>query len=1140
MKLVFYRSIRPLIFLAIIILTCLFSQAVEADKPIIYHVDLRYTEGLAASRCWDMRLASVCLQGLVNRDAPRLFLSFTNTDRNWLDRITEPGALCDGWQVREITWAQMFSMFRGYINGLIMFDPDPSTGAISSSLAAATAAGVEGGIALRKDTTSYVYRYLVYTMGIPVSMDLAGKFTGSGTIYDSTTASTGSAKCDAYIWAKEHYLDTGECDPTVLSYTLDMYGLSMGTGNACQLQNIDYAIMKKGFCFELSPWGDEEPSDDLNQPLGTDLSTFKSILNACNTQTNKSKMIKVCGFVNWPYKYTNYGSVGGSHSPTDGEWEFVRILSAYNCYLEADAPSPSYVANASFYAGLMPEFYTRHYVQNPAPTYNDLVSRGLINSNGTVPNGNYVLYAMCDYDQVSWLMNILANEGGVYDGDKSSVYCNWGVDPNGIDRACVAFDYMYRNKTNHDFFMGWDSGAGYVNPTQLYGSRNPSGYASATDIWEKHCEKYYRPLDYSITAWLLNGNVNVDSTCCGYYTQFSGDGMAVQYPCLSTPTLVDNVPVSRVYSYVPNSSGGVYFGVYRGDAQKTVAQMKSVEDSYASSGKNHKFLDAYSFYYLLRYYRGGSNNYRETWVDDNVPRLMQAGGTYSFSVTVRNDGWDTWSGSSNYHLGCALVSAGTTPANSNYDSMGRFDIPNSGSVVPGGSVTFTVTVTAPSTPGEYDLYFDMVRDGTTWFRYQNNLESLKTISVVSDPSVVDTDGDGTPDEVEATTGTYFWYPGDNYELGPATPSAPTDIGAYTTSTTVKFTWTAVANAGAGYYCQVGTTPGGNDVYDGYLGNVLYKSIVGTDGSTYYCRVQAMNDSGYVSAWSASSDGIAIDKTAPSTPAAPTGNGIYSSSSVTFNWNAANDATSCVAGYYCHIGTTSGGTDIYNGYVGNVLSKTVSGAVGSTLYCSVCAQDNAGNTGSYSPSSDGVLVVSYSSDNVASLKNLADGTTVGVSDKIVTGVYSGFFYIEDTNRVSGIKVISSANVVVNQLVDVAGTMATENSERCIDATNVATGAMSSINPLGISGKSMTCGGLSPVGLLIRTWGTVTHYDSASGYCYIDDGSGASDGSGYVGVKVITGTLSGTIDENIFYKLTGVLGMSAGGCVIYPQTSTSMVQ
>ena len=79
---------------------------------------------------------------------------------------------------------------------------------VASSAAAAspaTAAGVEGGIAVRKDATAgSMYNYLVNTKGLPVLIDLTGKFTGTGTIWQTSTPSTGSAKCDAYIWAKEN------------------------------------------------------------------------------------------------------------------------------------------------------------------------------------------------------------------------------------------------------------------------------------------------------------------------------------------------------------------------------------------------------------------------------------------------------------------------------------------------------------------------------------------------------------------------------------------------------------------------------------------------------------------------------------------------------------------------------------------------------------------------------------------------------------------------------------------------------------------------------------------------------------------------------------------------------------------------
>ena len=252
--------------------TIIASRAVAGSLPTIYHLDLQYTSLLPANERYDVRHVAVCLQGLANREASRAFLSFHSADSVWLTRLREPGGLCEGWELYAVgDMEQYISLFSKYANGVVLYDPDPNTGVISSSLVATTAAGVENAIAVRKDTSvGSMYNYLVNDASgpqLPVLVDLTGKFTGSGTIWQTTTPSTGSAKCDAYIWAKEKYIDTGKCDPTTLMYTLDLWGLKEGADLRAQLSNLDYAVQKKGFCFELSPWGDEIATDDPGQPL---------------------------------------------------------------------------------------------------------------------------------------------------------------------------------------------------------------------------------------------------------------------------------------------------------------------------------------------------------------------------------------------------------------------------------------------------------------------------------------------------------------------------------------------------------------------------------------------------------------------------------------------------------------------------------------------------------------------------------------------------------------------------------------------------------------------------------------------------------------------------------------------------------
>ena len=197
---------------------------------------------------------------------------------------------------------------------------------------------------------------------------------------------------------------------------------------------------------------------------------------------------------------------------------------------------------------------------------------------------------------------------------------------------------------------------------------------------------------------------------------------------------------------------------------------------------------------------------------------------------------------------------------------------------------------------------------------------------------------------------------------PPAPARPTDAGMYTTSTLVRFDWTAVVDSGttpsgiASYVLQVGTTPGGSNIFNGNVGNVLTRTVTGAHGQTLYARVCARDRAGNVGPWSPNSDGILIDTVAPPAPARPTDAGTYTTSTlVRFNWTAVTDSGSGLASYDLQVGTTPGGSNIFNGNVGNVLTRTVTGTNGQTLYARVRARDRAGNVGLWSPNSDGILI-----------------------------------------------------------------------------------------------------------------------------------------------------------------------------------------
>lgn len=198
------------------------------------------------------------------------------------------------------------------------------------------------------------------------------------------------------------------------------------------------------------------------------------------------------------------------------------------------------------------------------------------------------------------------------------------------------------------------------------------------------------------------------------------------------------------------------------------------------------------------------------------------------------------------------------------------------------------------------------------------------------------------------------------DVAPLPPAAPTDMGAYVGMNVVAFTWTASTDAGTGvasYVLQVGTTAGGNDVFDGDVGDVLFYEVTGADGETLYARVAAVDDAGNQSTFSSSSDGITIDLTQPSAPGTPSDDGDQtSSSSLTFDWTAAADAQSNVVDYLLLIGTTPGGNELFEGLVGNVTTYTIDDVPhGSTVYAMVAAVNGADLMGDFSTSSDGILV-----------------------------------------------------------------------------------------------------------------------------------------------------------------------------------------
>ena len=106
-------------------------------------------------------------------------------------------------------------------------------------------------------------------------------------------------------------------------------------------------------------------------------------------------------------------------------------------------------------------------------------------------------------------------------------------------------------------------------------------------------------------------------------------------------------------------------------------------------------------------------------VADTLPAVMLAGKSYPVTITLRNDGTDTWDEKDLYRLG-VVGDDGTFAASRQLLGYGV-------SIEPGQQYTFSFMMTAPVTAGTYGTGWSMVHDGVEWF----GQALYKTVQVVN-------------------------------------------------------------------------------------------------------------------------------------------------------------------------------------------------------------------------------------------------------------------------------------------------------------------------------------------------------------------------------------------------------------------------
>ncbi len=170
-------------------------------------------------------------------------------------------------------------------------------------------------------------------------------------------------------------------------------------------------------------------------------------------------------------------------------------------------------------------------------------------------------------------------------------------------------------------------------------------------------------------------------------------------------------------------------------------------------------------------------------------------------------------------------------------------------------------------------------------------------------------------------------------------------------------------------------------------------------------------------------------------------------------------------------------------------------------------------------------------SIAGLKELPEGTFARMTGRVVTGIFPWWFYIEDEDRTSGIRVDwwlgSSANL--NDRVTITGSVVTVGGqEKFLTGGEVLSASPGApLRPLVISNKAQANTfngvGLKTYGLLVHTAGRVTAVPYGNCY-YIDDGTGFDDGSGRTGICVynINGEPSPAVGQ--FVLVTGCSGFN----------------
>jgi len=160
----------------------------------ISHYNLTYTAALSRQDAFEHMHLAAALSGLANRAGPLLYTTLTSADTEWKTYLSSSGQWLNSTTFLPLSnVTTLVETLASVYSGVVLYDPK----VYATSNLASTASGVYNllPVCYRPDDPSSLYSVLVGSGSrLQVVMNLVGIFNGSR---------TGSAKCDAYLWAKE-------------------------------------------------------------------------------------------------------------------------------------------------------------------------------------------------------------------------------------------------------------------------------------------------------------------------------------------------------------------------------------------------------------------------------------------------------------------------------------------------------------------------------------------------------------------------------------------------------------------------------------------------------------------------------------------------------------------------------------------------------------------------------------------------------------------------------------------------------------------------------------------------------------------------------------------------------------------------